>query len=139
MKKVILLLTLTLNFSGNILLVDGHNIQSSQNIVIINPTDNFDSVVSSHQNEKNVLFVVKAGTHHVDTTHTWSVQDGWEFAGDGEEGTVIQLTGKSFGWNNSVFTTGNSNTFNAKFHDFTVDCNWGELRNSAPDGMTVTT
>jgi hypothetical protein len=96
--------------------------------------------MNSYQGQKNIFFHLGSGTFQTDAAHTWTVQDGWTFEGAGMHATTIKIVGSPAAGGRSAFkSVYNQNRYNVSFRDFTVDCNWSELANKAPDGAVVRT
>jgi hypothetical protein len=96
--------------------------------------------MNSYQGVTNIFFHLGSGTFETDVSQTWTVQDGWTFEGAGMYSTTIKMVGAPAAGGRSAFKgVYNQNRYNVSFRDFTVDCNWPELANKAPDGAIVRT
>jgi len=91
----------------------------------------------------NIQIHLGAGVFQTAWNHSWVVKDGWTVRGIGMYSTTIQIVGSLTGHPGtgaSAFVTGyNSGADGAVLQDFTIDCNWSGLANSADTGATVRT
>jgi hypothetical protein len=83
------------------------------------------------------------GTFQTAWNHLWKVKDGWRVSGTGMYSTTVQIVGRLTGHPGTgaaAFVTGyNRGADSAVLKDFTIDCNWSGLANSADTGATVRT
>jgi hypothetical protein len=81
------------------------------------------------------------GTFQTAWDHTWMVKDRWIVEGTGMLSTTVQIVGRLTGHPGigvkAFATTYDSGADGAVLKDFTIDCNWPGLANSADTGATV--
>jgi hypothetical protein len=101
----------------------------------------FDRLMASFR--PNIRIHLGRGTFQTDWSHRWMVKDGWIVVGAGMYSTTVQIVGNLSGHPGTgaaAFVTGyNSGADGGVLQDFTIDCNWSGLANSADTGATVRT
>src|SRR5439155_19970273 len=91
----------------------------------------------------NTQIHLGAGTFQTAWNHTWVVKDRWTVVGVGMYSTTVQIVGSLTGHPGTgaaaFVTPYNSGADGAVLKDFTIDCNWSGLANSADTGAKVRT
>jgi hypothetical protein len=105
----------------------------------------FDAVMYQLRNTPNLAINIGPGTFKTAAAstngyaHTWVVQPGWFVQGSGIDVTIIQMVGSVAGihYGLTCFTAPpQGSTDNVTLSDFTVDCNWAELSQTADTGLS---
>ncbi|HEY1769199.1 MAG TPA: hypothetical protein VGG02_02970 [Chthoniobacterales bacterium] len=99
----------------------------------------FDALMTSFQTAPNLIIHLGAGTFRSDVTTDgrWVVEPGWTIAGAGMYLTTCQMMGNLKGqhWDHEFFKSPwNVSTDHVTISNLTVDCNWGELSQTADIG-----
>ncbi len=98
----------------------------------------FDAILNRYQSTPNLgIHLSGAGPFRTDVHHPWWLRSGWLLSGDGMYSTTLQLVGLLVSGvsNNIVLATDpNVTTDNVTVRDLTIDCNWPEIEQTAPNG-----